>query len=530
MSFIREKKKKNGTVYKELVESYWDKEKNGPRQRVIKYLGVVSEENGKEKLLPVSHKMDTIEQSVKIGELSLYYAAMCEIGLIDVLKKVFFTSYYSIIGLIMNQLCKRKSLEKAANWINNTPMMLWIGLKEKKLCRNDLDRALEELCFIKDGAKVDNGLRIQQEMTEICQSKYSSGRNYLYYDITKITYYGYKCDYSEKSYNPGNRGKHAIGLGFVTLRDTGFPVRCMAIPGSKNDTITMEDMIFSLKNCDYKGIPMVVDRGMMSAKNINMARDNDFHVIGCCPDGSKEYDSAITLWNDDDICKWNAVVERPSGEVVYLKGRKGEMYGQKGLIVVVLDPAWKTLEKSNRDLMIKQLNETSDKNVIKDLKKALAPIIKKSKGRRGFKIDTNLVEKEEKKDGRFLMFCTDRRLSAKKVFEVYFQRDEIEKTFKCLKGEISLGPIRFQRPVRIDAYLTVVFLAYLIRTVVKHQLKKRKKNMSVEEAISEIKSISLIEYTYKNKVKRKITRFTQKQEDLIKLLKIDKFIHSAENS
>jgi len=55
-------------------------------------------------------------------------------------------------------------------------------------------------------------------------------------------------------------------------------------------------------------------------------------------------------------------------------------------------------------------------------------------------VDENLVQQEDFIDGRFLMFCTDQRISAKNVFTTYFQRDEIEKAFKSLKGELSLGP------------------------------------------------------------------------------------------
>ncbi len=528
MVFERVKKKKNGK-YRELVESYWDKEKKAPRQRVIKYLGVEVEEDGEKKVLPVSHKMDEIERSIPIGKLALYYVATCDIELQKVLKKYFPSSYFSILALIANQLCERRSLEKAAKWVNNTPLASWEINKQCNLDRNDLDTGLDKLCYIEDGSKINIGLSIQKEMAERCQKQYSTGRKYLFYDVTKITYYGYKCSYSSSSYNPNNRGKHSIGLGFVTSIENGFPIRCDTIVGSKNDTITMEDMVFALKNWNYKGIPIIVDRGMMSSRNINLARNNDFHVIGCCPDTSIEYENAVTLLSDEEICHWNTVVKRPSEGMVYVKGWKGNMYSRSGLIVLVLDPIRKISEKSNRDLMINELNETTDKKVIKELKTALSSVIIKSKGRRGFKIDYNLVEKEEKKDGRYLMFCTDQRLSAKKVFKIYFQRDEIEKTFKCLKGEMSLGPIRFQRPVRIDAYMTIVFLAYMLRTIVRYKLNLKMRDISVDDAIDELKSISLIEYSYKGKLRKKISRLTQKQELLAKALKIDEFIHSAEN-
>jgi hypothetical protein len=63
---------------------------------------------------------------------------------------------------------------------------------------------------------------------------------------------GDKCSYSEKDYNSSHRGKWTIGIGFVISGGNGFPVRCGAIPGSKNDTLTMEDLLVALKAWDIK--------------------------------------------------------------------------------------------------------------------------------------------------------------------------------------------------------------------------------------------------------------------------------------
>ena len=79
------------------------------------------------------------------------------------------------------------------------------------------------------------------------------------------------------------------------------------------------------------------------------------------------------------------------------------------------------MEKSNRDTMINELNETTDKKRIKELKTALSSVVVKQRGRRGFKVDDNLVRQEELVDGRFLIFCTDQRISAKNIFMIYFQ-------------------------------------------------------------------------------------------------------------
>jgi len=213
--------------------------------------------------------------------------------------------------------------------------------------------------------------------------------------------------------------------------------------------------------------------------------------------------------------------------MVYVKGWKGTLYGQSGSITVVLDPARKAMEKANRDMMIKELSETTDKMRVNELKGVLSSVIVKQRGRRGFRVDDDLVQQEEFIDGRFLMFCTDQRISAKNVFRIYFQRDDIEKAFKILKGELSLGPIRYQRPERIDAYLTIVFLAYLLRTIVKFRLKKAGIDMSVDQAVDELKNLTLVEFSYKGRMRWKLSRATKKQLLLMKATGADKILHSA---
>jgi transposase len=526
MPFIRTKIRE-GKKYRYLVENYWDKEKKSSRQRVIPYLGVDIGEEGSEKFVSPSHKMDEIERAIPVGKFARYYASAQYIGLREVLEKHCPSQSLPVLALVMNQVCNRLSLEKAAAWANITPLAEWEGSKQHTLTRIDLDNALGNLCYVKNGIKSDVGLAIQRTIAERCQKLDSKRRNHLFYDVTKITYFGDKCSYSEKGYNSSHSGKWTVGVGFVISGENGFPVRCGAIPGSKNDTLTMEDLLAALKAWGFRGIPMIVDRGMISAQNIKIARKESFHIIGCCPETSNEVASALSYWTDEDISKWENAVKRYSEGMVYVKGCKRTLYEQSGSIVVVLDPARKAMEKANRDMMIKELSETTDKKRVEELKGVLSSVIVKQRGRRGFRVDDNLVQQEEFIDGRFLMFCTDQRISAKNIFSVYFQRDEIEKAFKSLKGELSLGPIRYQRPERIDAYLTIVFLAYLLRTIVKFRLKKAGIDMSVDQAVDELKNLTLVEFSYKGKVRWKLSRATKRQLLVMKAIDADKLLQSA---
>jgi hypothetical protein len=72
-----------------------------------------------------------------------------------------------------------------------------------------------------------------------------------------------------------------------------------------------------------------------------------------------------------------------------------------------------------------------------------------------------------------------------------------------------------------------VFLAYLLRTIVKFRLKKVGIDMSVDQAVDELKNLTLFEFSYKGRVRWKLSRATKKQLLLMKATGADKILHSA---
>jgi hypothetical protein len=89
----------------------------------------------------------------------------------------------------------------------------------------DLDNGLSQLCFVKNGIKSDVGLAIQRTMAERCQKLDSKSRNYLFYGVTKITFFGNGCIFRERMYSVDARQKD----NWCWICKHGFPVRCGAI-------------------------------------------------------------------------------------------------------------------------------------------------------------------------------------------------------------------------------------------------------------------------------------------------------------
>ncbi len=526
MTFVRTKTIR-GRKYQYLVKSEWDPEKKQPRQRVVRYLGPVDESGGKPVLRPAPVRVTGVDAVKPIGRLATYYAAARDIDLLGLAEDLLGDREHAtrLLALALNQLVHRRSLTKAVEWINASPLAAW--LDTGPLAREDLEATLSQVCHVEDGVKRDAGAALQRALTLAWRQRYKKEPAEAYYDVTKVTYFGDHCDLAQRGYTLDRRKKRTIGVGLVTSRGSAFPILCRSIPGNRNDGVTMPDVVHALSAQGLENLTLVVDRGILHKENIRLARKHEFHVLGGCPSTSDEVQRSMRRFTDAQLEESKNAIRRSRDHVAYAKGWNGSLFGVQGRLVLVLDSVRRSVERTERDSMLTELETTTDPKRLTELRAALGGLVKTSKGRRGFTVDSEAVERARGADGRFLLFTTRRDLSDKDSFRIYFQKDEVEKAFRTLKGDVTLGPLRFRRPERIDAYLTAVFVAYLLRSVVAFKLREAGSGLSVDEALDLMESWSEVQFTSGNQAVRWRTKPTKAQEDLIKLFELDRVLPSA---
>ncbi len=205
--------------------------------------------------------------------------------------------------------------------------------------------------------------------------------------------------------------------------------------------------------------------------------------------------------------------ERGQKELVNLDS----LYGHRCRIVVMLDTERGNRERMERDLMISALEMEQSKDKIAKLKSGLRPIVKPSKGRRGYTIDKGEEENARKMNGKSLFFCTDEKISGSDLIRVYFRRGGVEKAFRYLNGDASMMPVRYKLPGRVEAYLSVVsFISYLIISAVIWKMETNKIPLSYRELIE--KASKIYEVTMASGTK-KIYRWTTIGNEFEKQLK-----------
>ena len=128
------------------------------------------------------------------------------------------------------------------------------------------------------------------------------------------------------------------------------------------------------------------------------------------------------------------------------------------------------------------------------------------------------TDKEVKYVGYSMIFHNT-SLKPDEVVTKYFDKDVIERSFRTMKGEVQLHPIRLWLPKRINAHIKICYLSMCLLSLIKFKCKKI--SASPGDIIEELQSIYKVNLEHA-KTKQKFTKIvtlSNKQKDILKALK-----------
>lgn len=375
---------------------------------------------------------------------------------------------------------------------------------------------------------------LQDELTRAWRAETREPAGYYYdFDTTKVRYYGSIQPYAEMGHASDRSIRKVVGFGLVTSRIHHHPVQCRPIVGSRNDMLSVDETVARLEAAGVKGVTLVMDRGMVSAENIARVRQAGYHQIGMVRNGGVSWWEALGKWGERELERPEHLVLRPSGERMFARAWIGPMLGQSRLrLALVVDPEWKELERLGRKERLRELQGNPGTERLRELRDELgvedprrsgkagyAPgLLRKARGRRGFRVIPEKVEEQEVRDGRHLLFSTDLSMEAEEMCRAYFERDAIEKSFRTAKGPLSLAPIRNRSEVRLEAYSTVLYLGLLLWSWEERKLRKKYPHRTLEDALWALRDVSLVRIGSGKTVREFVTRLNAEQAELLRLL------------
>jgi transposase len=358
-------------------------------------------------------------------------------------------------------------------------------------------------------------------------------------DITAVHFEGNKCVIAEFGYSPPKqRGKKQIVV-CVAVDQYGIPMTHIVFPGSKTGKKTLKRMDrilregFAVEKCIRVG-----DRAISTKENISyMDRKKESYLM------------ALTLNNKEcDIAneaikkgKWTQIDD--DARVAEIEKREN---GRDKKYLVGINAKNAENQRMDRE------NRISDaKDALRKLRKSIARGKIKSRKERdsrighilkGQGVQNYLWWKGAKKgisfnfgrlkdniddaahwDGVFVIVTTETYLTANELLESYRERDRIEKAIRTLKDVLKIEPAYVHERKQVIGHVFICVLAYQIRAVMRHILKKNEVDMSIDEAFEVLERLKVVDITIrgdKTKVYRKLTALNGQIMTLVETFKI----------
>jgi hypothetical protein len=108
-------------------------------------------------------------------------------------------------------------------------------------------------------------------------------------------------------------------------------------------------------------------------------------------------------------------------------------------------------------------------------------------------IDRHTLLLAMRKDGRYLLVTNDWSLSPQRMFDLYREKDGVEKRFKISKSDLKVSPIYLHKDERIEGMLLINMLALLIYSVLERQMRQNGWQMTTRRIIETLDSLDVIE-------------------------------------
>ena len=344
---------------------------------------------------------------------------------------------------------------------------------------------------------VDRGVELQKALTRAWRSRIRE-RPGVYYDVTKVNYHGWTNPLAELGHDANGGVSVVIGFGLVVSEREHHPYMCQPLPGSLHDSMSVEDVLTTLRERGYRKLRLVMDRGMLSQENIDLVRRAGYHLVGLVRGWDWETVGLASRWSEEEMER-NEHVVRTSRGSVHARAMTVPLFGLPRVkVAVVVNPRRKAEAREARDLALLEWDKGAlTRGRIEELKRELrvqnprlggkkryAPgLLVQSVGRRGAEGGPEAVQRDRARDGRFLVFSTDLSLSGPEMYETYFARDGIEKVFRTGKGELHVEPVRKHRLDRMYSSATVLYTAWLLWSWTERTLKRKLPEMSLAEAL-----------------------------------------------
>lgn len=506
--YLKESFRKNNKKtysYFSIVESYRD-ENSRVKQRAIANLGNISREKA-EAFLAIYKGTEIIDFDKVEIEKSCEYGAskfLDEIWKTAKLDKILSKKYsFRIKMMVINRLLDPRSKYDLINWFDSSLFSLLN--KSNEVNYENLYRALDYL---------------EENQDKIEEAIYDKKSKQIFYDITSSYFEGGDCEMSAFGYSRDRRKDKKQVVISLAINENKRPLAVKVLKGNTSDVTTVTERMESFKNrFSLKSNCVVMDRGMISKKNVKSIIDNGFEYILCLK-LTKEIKEIISSNKNITFTKYDETLELKDivkgNEKYIICQSKYKDFADKECRKKHIENTTVALEKFKNSLVKKVLDK--EKIILR-----VSSILLKFKAKKYFNISysensfdfkTNQIDKSY--DGIFVIKTSLTNLKGEEALCQYKNLKMIERAFREVKDFIRLRPMYHYKNERVKGHIFICFLCYYIYSLIEQKIQNVSGGYSVETLLDQLKKITI--NTFSNVPENKKIKISKINDDLLQKL------------
>jgi len=501
--YVRKLKSKQGKIYVQVID------KSLGKYKILKNIGSSFNEKEVEKLVLEGKQwinnftkqqelnFDNDKNKYSIESFFSSIKQMKRVGLELLLGKIFDDIGFNTISsdifklLSIYRVVYPKSKLKTTEYLRRYHNIDW---SEDKIYRY-LDKLYKEQKELIQQISYKHTLKILNGVMSV-----------VFYDVTTL-YFQIDNEDDIRKRGFSKEGKHQnpqIVLGLLVSID-GYPLAFDIFEGNKFEGHTMLPVLDSFKK-KYKleKLVIVADSGLLSTQNIKELQDKNYEFI-----------LGARIKNEKQVIKDKILA-------LELKNGKSEIIDKEDNLRLIVSYSDKRAKKDsyNRERGLKRIEKQlkSGKLTKSNINNKGYNKYLKMEGDVKISIDMEKFNQDAKWDG-LKGYITNSTLSKDEIIENYGQLWKIEKAFRISKHDLKIRPIYHRLQRRIEAHITINFVAYKIYKELERQLKIKKANISPQKAIEIAEGIFEIEVKLKdtNQIYKKTLIINEEQLYLAEL-------------
>ena len=506
--------KRTGVTYVYEATSYWDKEKNQPRNKQV-CIGKLDPETGE--FIP-SKRLNPEQAAVRdpavtatakiVGPSLLLDQITAELGLDRVLKKIFPETYQQILSMAYCISSKGGPLSHCEAWSKSHIHPYGKVLTSQRI--SEILRSLgedEQKSFFKLW-----GHRILEH-------------DYLCYDITSVSSYGELNEYLKYGYNRDRENLKQINLALLFGQNSQVPIYFNRLPGNISDVSTLR---YFLKTFGYLELPklhLVLDRGFYSRNNVDellAAKEKFILAVNLQPNWVRKVIDEIR-----DTIQDPQGYRKLDGEVLYVHSRLypwGKDHRRCYLHIYYNAHTAAAAADDFTEELLAYKEELEQGLSISGHEEAYKTFFTVSETPvRGRKVSFNneAINMHRNRYLGFHVLLTNDIKDPVEALRVYRDKDHVEKCFDDLKNQLDMKRLRVHGSPAMDGRLFVQFIALIYMSALRKKMREAglMDKYTVRELLLEMET--LIQVRYSGKYGHILTEVTKPQRQIMKSLEVD---------